>query len=139
MEDLTRRRGRMRISETLQRALISKVQVACTTDDLSRDVLHNQIIKTTLEWLTKTREIDIQLPDEIVAVLATLSDVRSISLSGSHFARVQLHGNNAFYDFLLAFGDEEWRRGLEIMESVRQRSSPQQIGSEVEALISLFR
>lgn len=38
-----------------------------------------------------------------------------------------------------SFGDEEWRRGLEIMESVRQRSSPQQIGSEIEALISLFR
>jgi hypothetical protein len=34
-----------------------------------------------------------------------------------------------------SFGGEEWRRGLEIMETVRQRSSPEQIGSEIEALI----
>jgi len=28
------------------------------------------------------------------------------------------------------------RRGLEIMDSVRRRSSPEQIGSEIEALLS---
>jgi 5-methylcytosine-specific restriction endonuclease McrBC regulatory subunit McrC len=48
----------MRISETLSRALMSRVQIACTTDDLSRDVLYNQIIKTTLERLIKLPEID---------------------------------------------------------------------------------
>ncbi len=35
-----------------------------------------------------------------------------------------------------SFGGEEWNRGLEIMESVRRRSSPEQIGSEIEALLS---
>ena len=35
-----------------------------------------------------------------------------------------------------SFGSEEWRRGLEIMDSVRRRSSPEQIGSEIEALLS---
>ena len=37
-----------------------------------------------------------------------------------------------------SFGGEEWRRGLEIMESVRRRSSPEQIGSEIEALLSRY-
>ena len=37
-----------------------------------------------------------------------------------------------------SFGSEEWHRGLEIMESVRRRSSPEQIGSELEMLITRF-
>ena len=84
-EDLTRPRGRMRISETLSRALISRIQIACTTDELSRDVLHNQILKTTLERLVKTAEIDATLRDGIFAILSGL--IR-YSLHSSYRARV---------------------------------------------------
>ena len=34
-----------------------------------------------------------------------------------------------------SFGSDEWRRGLEIMDSVRRRSSPEQVASEIEALV----
>jgi hypothetical protein len=37
-----------------------------------------------------------------------------------------------------SFGGDEWHRGLEIMESVRRRSSPEQIASELETLLSRF-
>jgi 5-methylcytosine-specific restriction enzyme subunit McrC len=100
-EDLTRPRGRLLVSKTITRNVLSRVQVACTTDDLSRDVLHNQIIKTTLERLAKTAEVDAQLRNAIAAILSGLSDVRSISLTVRDFGRVQLHGNNMSYGFLL--------------------------------------
>ena len=100
-EDLTRPRGRMRISETLSRALISRIQIACTTDELSRDVLHNRILKTTLERLLKTADVDAALRDGIFAILSGLADIRSIPLTAREFGRVQLHGNNAAYAFLL--------------------------------------
>jgi 5-methylcytosine-specific restriction enzyme subunit McrC len=100
-EDLTRPRGRMRISETLNRALMSRVQIACTVDDLSRDVLPNRIVKTTLERLTKTADIDAELRTDIAAVLTGLSDIRTIQHSARDFGLVQLHGNNASYGFLL--------------------------------------
>jgi 5-methylcytosine-specific restriction enzyme subunit McrC len=92
---------RLRVSETLSRGLLSRVQIACSTDDLSRDVLHNQIIKATLERLTKTAGVDAHLCDGIAAILSALSDIRSISLTARDFGRVQLHGNNAAYGFLL--------------------------------------
>jgi hypothetical protein len=38
-----------------------------------------------------------------------------------------------------SFGSDEWRRGLEIMDSVRRRSSPDQVAGELEALIDLYR
>ena len=100
-EDLTRPRGRMRMSETLNRALMSRVQIACTVDDLSRDILHNKIIKTTLERLTKTPDVDAGLRSEIKTTLAGLSDIATIPLSSRDFGRVQLHGNNAAYGLLL--------------------------------------
>ena len=37
-----------------------------------------------------------------------------------------------------SFGSDEWHRGLEIMESVRRRSSPEQVASELEALVNRY-
>src|SRR5262245_59465532 len=62
-EDLVRPRGRMRLGDTLARGLLSRVQVACSTDDLSRNVLHNQILKSTLEKLARTTGLDVAQRD----------------------------------------------------------------------------
>jgi|SRR5262249_30328449 len=100
-EDLTRPRGRMLLADTLRRGLLGRVQVACTTDDLSYDVLHNRIIKSTLEKLAKTDEIDRTLRDAIIAITNSLDAVQSVGVTFRDFSRIQLHGNNAFYWFLL--------------------------------------
>lgn len=64
-------------------------------------ILQNQIIKATLERMTKTEGVAAHLRDQIAAILFGLSDIRSISLMARDFGRVQLHGNNAGYGFLL--------------------------------------
>jgi len=94
-------RGRIRLSDTLSRQLLGRVQIACTTDYLSPNVLHNQIIKTTLERLVKTDGIDAQFREGIADTVRGLSEIRSIPLTARDFGRVQLHGNNAAYGFLL--------------------------------------
>jgi 5-methylcytosine-specific restriction enzyme subunit McrC len=100
-EDLMRPRGRMLLGDTIRRGLLSRVQVACSIDDLSHDVLHNQIIKSTLEKLARTHEIDSGQKDAIVGIVRSLDDIRSIAVTVSDFGRIQLHGNNAFYGLLL--------------------------------------
>ena len=100
-QDLVRPRGRMLLGDTLRRGLLSRVQVACSTDDLSHDVLYNRIIKSTLEKLAKTNEIDSTQKDAIIAITRALDDIRSFGVTFRDFRRVQLHGNNAFYGFLL--------------------------------------
>jgi 5-methylcytosine-specific restriction enzyme subunit McrC len=100
-EDLIRPRGRMLLSDTIRRGLLSRVQVACSVDDLSYDILHNRIIKSTLEKLARMYEIDPDQRDAIVAIVGTLQDVKSVAVTMTDFARIQLHGNNAFYGFLL--------------------------------------
>ena len=101
MKISSRPRGRMRLSDTLARGLLSRAQVACSTDDLSRDILHNQIIKSTLENLARTIELDAAQRDAIIVMIRDLSDITSIAITSRDFGRIQLHGNNAFYGLLL--------------------------------------
>lgn len=100
-EDLARPRGRMRLGDTLSRALLSRAQVACRTEDFNRNVLHNQIIKSTVERLARADGVDAAQRDALVAMALGLSDISSVSITSRDFGRIQLHGNNAFYQLLL--------------------------------------
>ena len=47
-------RGKLNLQTTLKRSLLRRGQVYCEYDDLSFDVLHNQIVKATLSRLVRT-------------------------------------------------------------------------------------
>lgn len=100
-EDLTRPRGRMCLGDTISRGLLSRVQVACRTDDLSYDILHNRIVKSTLELLVRADGIDATQRDAGWTLLRGLPEITSIIVSPRDFSRIQLHANNSLYGFLL--------------------------------------
>jgi 5-methylcytosine-specific restriction enzyme subunit McrC len=100
-EDLHRPRGRIQISDTIQRALLSRTLVACNTDNLSHNVLQNRVIRATLERLARTENVDSKLREALLGTLQSLTEVTSIALTARDFGRIELHGNNAFYAFLL--------------------------------------
>jgi 5-methylcytosine-specific restriction enzyme subunit McrC len=91
----------MLLGQTIARNLLGRGMVTCRTDELSRDVVHNQIIKTVAARLARTNEVEASLQDELGAIVRKLEDIGEIPLTEADFARVQLHGNNAFYGFLL--------------------------------------
>jgi 5-methylcytosine-specific restriction enzyme subunit McrC len=91
----------MCLADTLRRGLLTRVQVACRTDDLSYDVLHNRIIKSTLERLARTTGIDPVQRDTLIATIRGLSGIASVTITARDFGRIQLHGNNAFYGLLM--------------------------------------
>ena len=47
-EDIAGIRGKIDVGETVKRALRSRGQVACTFEEMSHDVLHNRILRSTL-------------------------------------------------------------------------------------------
>ena len=100
-EDTARLRGRILVGETVGRALLPRARAACRYDELSHDVLHNRILKSTLAQLGLAEEVDPELQHQLRGLVRALREVAAIRLSDSDFRRVQLHGNNAFYDFLL--------------------------------------
>jgi 5-methylcytosine-specific restriction enzyme subunit McrC len=100
-QDSQNPRGKIDITDSLKRGLLPRNTVACVVDELSRDVLQNRIIRTTLHRLASTAEIDLGLCHDLRVLEKQLGDVSLVPLRAEHFARVQLHRNNAFYRFLL--------------------------------------
>ena len=100
-EDTKCLRGKICFAPTLKRNLLIKAQVFCEYDELSHNVLHNQIIKASLRSLFLFEGLNLELKDELIGLYRKLHEIDDIQLNSSIFSRVQLHRNNAFYDFLL--------------------------------------
>lgn len=100
-QDTQSPKGKIDLADSLKRGLLLRNAVACVVDELSHEVLHNRIIRTTLHRLAATTEVDPSLSHELRKLEKQLDDVSLITLRAEHFARVQLHGNIAFYRFLL--------------------------------------
>jgi 5-methylcytosine-specific restriction enzyme subunit McrC len=73
----------------------------CEFDELSYDVLHNQILKATIRQLIRTDKIAPTNAETLIGLMRQLSDVQDIEITTRLFGRVQLHRNNSFYDFLM--------------------------------------
>ena len=100
-EDLSRPRGRILLGDTIKRGLLSRAVVACSVDNLSHDVLQNRILKSTLERLATTEDVHAKLRQGLYGTLKSFADVSFIEITSRDFGRVEVHGNNAFYRFLL--------------------------------------
>jgi 5-methylcytosine-specific restriction enzyme subunit McrC len=94
-------RGKLGLQATVKRSLLSRALVHCEYDDLSYDVLHNQIVKAMLARLIRTNAIETENRTKLVDLWQRLREVRSIELTKQAFGNVQLHRNNYIYDFLL--------------------------------------
>jgi 5-methylcytosine-specific restriction enzyme subunit McrC len=100
-EDTRCLKGKLCFSQTLKRNLLIKAQVHCQHDEMSYNILHNQIIKSTLSSLIHFETLDITLKKELIYLYRKLHGIDDFKLTRQVFSRVQLNNNNSFYDFLL--------------------------------------
>jgi 5-methylcytosine-specific restriction enzyme subunit McrC len=100
-DDIPTLRGKIDVTATVKRSLLARAQAHCHFDELSHNVLHNQILKTTIGRLARTSGIDGKLAHQLRMLYRRMSDIDDIPLSRLVFHRVQLHRNNAYYDFLM--------------------------------------
>lgn len=100
-EETARPRGRIEFAPTMRRMLVPQGRVACAVDELTPDVLTNQIVRTTLGRLAQAEGLDPRLRHELRGVHRQMAGVHETSLSRSAFSRVRLHAGNAFYRLLL--------------------------------------
>ena len=99
-EWVTRLRGRIIFNEVARRGP-GKGTLPCDFDELSYDVLHNQIIKATGRRLVRTVGLPTATAESLTSLNRRLADVADIEVTNRVFGKVQLHRNNQFYDFLL--------------------------------------
>lgn len=94
-------RGKLDLSATAKAGLLSSARTACQFDELSHDVLHNQILKATLRQLLRTDTLDSGLRDTARTAYRRLPGITDIRLTDRAFQSVQLHRNIRVYRFLL--------------------------------------
>jgi len=100
-EDTASLRGRILVGETVRRNLLRRPHAACRFDELRHDVLHNQIIKATLQRLLEAERLSVELAEELRKLYRPLDGITNIRLSGGLFRRVQFSRNTGHYDLLL--------------------------------------
>lgn len=94
-------KGKIEVGQSLQKNLFAKGSAVCEYDELSVDILPNQILKTILQNLYKTEGLEVNLRHEIKSVIWRMNKVSEILITEGIFKQVRIHRNNSFYDFLL--------------------------------------
>ena len=100
-EELSTVRGHIELGPTLSLQARRARRLQCTYDELSHDLLHNQLLKATMRRLAKVSSLNRDLARELHLLALRMPNISDIRLSSGAFARVQLHRNNARYDLLL--------------------------------------
>jgi 5-methylcytosine-specific restriction enzyme subunit McrC len=95
-------RGKIELSSTAIQNLISQGVTVCSFDELSFNVLRNQVIKSTVRLLVNEQSVDERLKDALRKVYRVMSDVSLIALTGDVFHRVFRRQRTRYYDFLLS-------------------------------------
>lgn len=100
-EEIIGPRGRLRLDRMIKEATPLRGSAVCEFDELTHNVLHNQIIKSTLNALAHCPEIKTDLRHDLRSLVRHLHDVENLQLSGSVFRRVVLSRNSRKYQFLI--------------------------------------
>ena len=100
-EDTRRPRGKLDLPRTVRRALRVRGEVRVRYEELSRDVLHNRIVKTTMQRLASAEKLNTGLKERLTRLVQRIADIGDVDLREDLFRRVQIHRNNADYGFLL--------------------------------------
>ena len=94
-------KGKLKLSATIKQNTLPLQCTICDYDEFEFDILHNQILKTTISKLLRTKSLNPDIKDELHKLFIKLPPITEISIRNAHFNQVRLHRNNYHYDFLL--------------------------------------
>lgn len=100
-EDTRRIKGKIIFGPSLKRTLFRKAMAHCEYDELNYNILHNQILKSTIKNLMKVQGLDKDLKNELHLIYGRFPFLDEIKIKNRHFSQIKLHRNNYFYDFLI--------------------------------------
>jgi len=103
-EDARRPKGKIDMARTVTRALRSRARVAVSYEELTRNVLPNRLVRSTMLRLASlpANDLDRGLRHDLLRLTRLLPEVDAVELRGEFFHGVQLHRNNSDYGFLLS-------------------------------------
>lgn len=101
-EDIPGVRGRVDIGQTVRRMLTVHGKSHCTMDELTVDILPNQILRATVVRLLSIPTLDRELKGSLRLLRRELAGISDTRLTKQSFRRIELQSNSRFYRFLLS-------------------------------------
>ena len=101
-EDLPGVRGKIQVSDMATRALKARGRAACLYEELSHDVLHNRILRSTLGRLLRISDLDPNVRGKVRMAYQRMEGVSTPRLDRATFRKVQLDSNRRVYRFLVS-------------------------------------
>lgn len=105
-------RGKVLFKESLETFSYKRGKLHILEEDMSYNILHNQLIKATLFYLAGKGELKKEYKDEIKNILTYFQHVSLIKVNLRLFNEVNLHRNNQHYQFLLNICRFIWENAL---------------------------
>ncbi|WP_158899730.1 hypothetical protein [Burkholderia sp. L27(2015)] len=100
-DDMSTLRGRVEPGESIQRMLFERGMARCTYDDLSENILYNQIIKTTLGNFVHCHSVDAKLRTRLLKFQPKLASISSIVIDHNVLNRARKLCPTGIYAFIL--------------------------------------
>ena len=95
-------KGKINISDTYLNNLLPMAKVDCTFDELSYNVMHNRILKSTLDSLLRSDDLQKDVREQLkLSYLKLPAEIEMLNIRKEHFRVLRFHRNNFFYDFLM--------------------------------------
>lgn len=94
-------RGKLRLDMMTKQQTMLRGIAICDLDELTPDVLHNQILRASLMSLATCADVEKALRHELMISARRMGGVSPIRLSADLFHRVQLSRNTSQYGFLM--------------------------------------
>ena len=94
-------RGKMQLDVMAKQQSMLRGFAVCDVDELTPDVLHNQILRATLTNLASCSDVDKKLRHDLQMTARRIAGVSPIRLSANLFSRVQLSRNTSEYGLLI--------------------------------------
>ena len=101
IEETATLRGKIQFQESINAFTFKRAKMVCEYDEMTHDILHNQIIKTTLHHLLHVEELDKELKAKVYAMYGSFDGISLVKLHTKQFTTMKLHRSNRHYGFVL--------------------------------------
>ena len=100
-EEIQRIRGKIDFTMNIKRNFFKQPRLHCEFDELDYNILHNQILKTTIKNMIGCQGLEPDTNNKLKNLYLRMHKVDDLCLTKKKFRQVQLNRNNFFYDFLI--------------------------------------
>ena len=100
-EERTVMRGKLQMEESLRLQMQQTQRLLCEYDEFSEDNLYNQILKTTLDCLIRSKDIDRQRRQNLQRLVVFFGEVSLIRTDSIPWKRLIYQRSNRNYELLL--------------------------------------